>query len=543
MSLITRSGNSFLPVIPLVRSIAGASKQTYATILTPRKTIDNIDLSKQKILSLDPNFTHDAMPTQMGWEKKPTKITVIQGDFIQNFAKSLGPQQNCYVGGIPALMQAVRTLEELGPNSTTKVVFVNDGLLPKSVQSGGQGHEHNTEHGSKACSLPNLFKTFGRGMGVLKKLDPADLNNYSYLHFPITVSDLKNPLKFASVYGSFFTQRIHHSLFSKNGVSENDRLLCAGVKASLDFHETLSHKIVASGGKPTFARMGRVYCSSDIEGMQEKARLWSELDIANHFMTEEDIKRQTLLKTDQGLKVLMVEKDGRFQPDAIPQIVDYLKKTYPNFSHLEADLTEVHVDNAKKPHLVKLNMEKIGEERYLPVNDFFCSPGHNQVFERDPITDKEKQMWKEVGVSGVSTLWEVLLERAEIEERAGRRLDDEGLKAVLDGLLAAANLTNLHTTPIESKIDGPTITLLVRATQGANFGRDVADKDDLENMMHNIIKNYIGKWTLKSVGTCTRKTGPENMPKLQSNMFFHGPSGVGLSYSAAPKSMMRQNQN
>lgn len=537
MSLTIRSGNN--PIIPIARTIAALPKQGYATILTPRQAIDSIDLSKQKILSLDPNFTHHAMPTQMDWEKKPTKITVINSDHLKNHVKFIGPRQNCYVGGIPALMQAVRTLEELGRGSDIKVVFVNDGLLPKSVQSGGQGHGHNTEHGSKACSLPNLFNTFGRGIGVLKKLDPADLNNYSYLHFPITLSDLKQPLKFASVYGSFFTQRIHHSLFSKNGVSENDRLLCAGIKASLDFHEILSHKIVASGGKATFARMGRVYCSSDIEGMDEKARLWSELEIPNHFMTEEDIKRQTLLKTDQGLKVLMVEKDGRFQPDAIPQIIDYLKKTYPNFSHLEADLTEVHVDNAKKPHLVKLNMEKIGEEHYLPVNDFFCSPGHNQVFERDPITDKEKQMWKEVGVSGVSTLWEVLLERAEIEERVGRQLDDEGLKTALDGFLAAANLTNLHTTPIESKIDGPTITLLVRATQGANFNRDVADKDDLENMINNIRKYYIGEWNLKSVGTCTRKTGPENMPKLLSNMFFHGPSGVGLSYSAAPTSLMK----
>lgn len=153
----------------------------------------------------------------------------------------------------------------------------------------------------------------------------------------------------------------------------------------------------------------------------------------------------------------------------------------------------------------------------------------DQIFIKDLQTGKRKKLWSDVSVSGVSTLWECTLRNKELQERWG---DKTIIESHLSKLIATANLSNLHVTPIQSKMGEDEVKIYFRASQGANFNRDIANIDDLLNMGKNIEKFFLGSWKLKIVGTCTRKTGPENVPKKIGPFLIHF-SGLGYSASGA----------
>ena len=205
-------------------------------VTTPESVINNIYLESGHVIRIDPNFTHTSIPTSSEWTK-PSSIRVLTTDAKQETPTKV----HYFAGGVPALMQAVYKLYELGTESAEQVVYINDGKIPKSIQSGHQGHVHPTEWASEDCYIPNLFKTMLQGMGAMRPANPNDLENYSYLHFPISITDvLKNPNKFLKLYGNFFKQRLKHNYKSVNGVSKLDRWLCDGIRKSLKFHKELS---------------------------------------------------------------------------------------------------------------------------------------------------------------------------------------------------------------------------------------------------------------------------------------------------------------
>ncbi|MBS0637323.1 MAG: hypothetical protein JSS12_07415, partial [Verrucomicrobia bacterium] len=65
------------------------------------------------------------------------------------------------------------------------------------------------------------------------------------------------------------------------------------------------------------------------------------------------------------------------------------------------------------------------------------------------------------------------------------------------------------------------------------------DPRDLANMTANINRFLIGSWKLITAGSCVRKTTTSNIPQLTEN-FIHGLSGIGFSFSAAPKELFEQ---
>lgn len=526
---------------PKPRILNRTLERNYATIAN-REKIEGLDLAAQKIITVTPGFTHPVFPVESEWDQ-PTKITIHQKKFLPQVAQTqVALKVHYFVGGLPALMQAARKLMELDPNSDEQVIYTFDGKIPKTIQSGSQAHIHPPEWASPDCSLMNLVFTLFRGMKLLKDIDPSDLKHYSYLHFPITWEEVKvRPLTYASLYMRCFALRLKISAISdKHGISPQDNWLCNEVVTeSLDFHEALSEKVREQNGQPTLKRGFRVYWSPNQKAIEGKKELWQRLNIPCQWMTPAEIKKWTLLNPDSGIKVLKVIGDGLFDPLTPARIVQYLKEQYPNFSVREAQVRDLILSEECPDAIVK-EINPSGEIINTPVSSFFCSAGHNEVYEKDPFTGYEKKLYEEVPVSGVSTLWRCTIDRSEIEQRLGKKYESENeLVAIMEELVAAANLSNLHTTPVEVKIDGDKIKILVRATQGANFNRVVANRDDLLNMMNNIEAFYFGDWELLSVGTCTRKTNVENAPDLSTlgpgkNIHFaHSYSGIGYSASGA----------
>lgn len=513
-------------------------KRTLVT--TPEATIKNIYPEAGKIIQVANTFKHSTIPTSSQWTR-PSAIKVFetQKHYINE------NRTHYFVGGISALMQAIYKLFELGSESPEKVVYTNDGKTPISLMSGHQGHVHPTEHTSDDCRIPNLVKTMFQGAGVLKEPDPNDLENYSYLHFPISLKDvLKDPKKFVTLYGSFFKHRLVHDLKAKNGVSQGDRWLCEGIRKSLEFHEMLSKKIESKTGLPTFKRGFRIYWSKDREKLEKKMKIWQELDIPCEWMTKKEIMEHTLLRIDKDLHVLKVIGDGNFFPETPQRIIDFALSEFPNFSFKERTLQELHLDKSKNPSAILERDPKTNEETLVPITSFFCSPGHNEVFKVDPFTQEETRLFEEkVPVSGITSLWHCTIPIEEIQERFDIfESNHQTLLECAKKLVASANLSNLHITPISTEIsaDGKSVVHLVRGTQGANFNRTVANHKDLKNMCVNLNSLMIGDWELLSVGTCTRQTSPKNHPELDETGFFlTGGSGIGYSASAMPPDWLR----
>ncbi len=428
-----------------------------------------------------------------------------------------------FMGGLPALMQAVRLLQK---DSAASVSYVNDGQLKKSTQSAHQGHVHPTEWTTPELGTLALVKILLQNLCLLPKPAPEDILNYSYIHLPL--SKLR-----PSLLAKNMIFRLVHTLLSKNGVSEDDRWQCEAVRASLAFHKALSEEIEAAGGEPTYAAKWRLIWWPEKEGIERKKKIWSALGIQTAPLSYEELRTNSLLKDDIPLYGLKVLEDGKFFANVDHKICAHLEKKYAHSFHVRtASVTELYLDEQTgKPFAVQ-EMLPDGSQQLVSIDSFYGSCGHNQVFKDD------KRLWDEVPVTGVSTLWTASIEKQMLIDRLGA-LSDADLASKVRQFVGTTNLTNLHMTIWDACVEGDVVHVIARATQGANFNSELADPDDLYNMTANINRFFIGKWTLLSAGSCTRKTTTANVPELTEN-FIHGLSGIGFSFSAAPKEMLQR---
>jgi hypothetical protein len=505
------------------------------SVKTPREVIDGINLSAHKIICLQrENNIPQTIPQSSEWDSPSTvRLTTLSSHPAENSRKV-----HYYCGGLPALMQAARKLDQIGPNLEEPVVYTHDGKIQKTTQSGHQGHVHPSEWAADDCKTVNLLKVMFRGMGVLSEISPTDLKHYSYLHFPINWKQLfATPWQHAKLYGAFFQQRVLHNLKAINGVSTHDRWLCDTVRESLMYHQRLSDRIEAETGTPTFKRGFRVYWSPDLGAMEKKKATWNALGIDCAFLTEREIMESTLLKANAKLYVLKIFGDGKFYPGTPGRIAQHLLRHFPNFSVRQAKLSELYVNAENQPIAVRESSLE-GTQSITPVKSFFGSPGHSDVFHYNPKKAKWHPLWQEVPVSGVSATWRCVVSKKEMQERLGVTSPSEIRKSFHE-IVAAANLSNLHATSWDCEVEGDNVIILVRASQGANFNAMVANKNDLLNMYYNLNHYFIGDWELLSVGTCTRKTWVSNVPEFQ-NGFLHGLSGIGYSFSATPFEMLQK---
>lgn len=508
------------------------------SVKTPLQLYDQYNPTLQKITRFcEQDIPGIILPMQKKeWETPGTLV-------VKSIDKTATVQQSThyYCGGLPALMQAARRVELVANNNLSEtVIFVNDGQIAKSLQSGHQAHVHPSEWSSEDCNIKNLFKTFLRGMNLLPQQDPTDLVNYSYLHFPLSFKEIiKSPFLHCNLYTRFFMERIRHNLVAKNGVSNEDRWLCETVVESLKYHKSLSEKIKKQQGYPTFTECGRIYWSPNANAMLKKQKVWTELGIECSFMSPTEIRGQTLLKNNSGLSVLKIHRDGKFYPETPQRIICYLQENHPNiFSSYVANVAELRLDKISGCPLSILEKLPSGQIQEKAIKSFFGSLGHNRVIKEGCA----KSLWLEVPVSGNSVIWKCTLSIKELQERAQITLQtpQEVLNHVKN-LLPAANLSNLHVTSWSGEIEGEMVILYLRASQGANFNSLVAEKKDLRNMWENINTFFIGNWELISAGTCSRKTHISNVPeflelssnKERSACFVHGLSGIGYSFSAA----------
>ncbi|MCE5294054.1 MAG: hypothetical protein LLF94_05515 [Chlamydiales bacterium] len=429
-----------------------------------------------------------------------------------------------FMGGIPALMQAVVLLQK---DPTAHVTYVNDGRIRKSTQSAHQGHVHPTEWASAELGNRQLMRVMLGTLGLMKLAPPTDVVNYSFVHFPLSKLSL-------SIMINNIGFKLLHSLMAKNGVSEDDRWQCTAVRESLKVHKALSQEIEASGHEPTFYSHWRLIWSSDKAGIQKKQALWGELGIQTEVLTPEELKAYTLLRTDTPLFGLKVLGDGKFYANVDGKIVAHLSRKYAStFQSRQATVTELYLNYDNKPCAVREVLQD-GTSQIVAVDSFYGSPGHNQVYAEHSKTP----MWPEVPVTGVSTLWLAKLDKKMLLERFGN-MDHQALVTYIKKLPGSANLTNMHTTIWNACVEGDCVHIVVRATQGANYNSLEADPNDLYNMQENIKRFYIGEWQLITAGSCSRKTTTSNVPQYTSG-FIHGLSGIGYSFSAAPQELLNR---
>ncbi|MBS0656322.1 MAG: hypothetical protein JSR46_11140 [Verrucomicrobia bacterium] len=422
-----------------------------------------------------------------------------------------------FMGGLPALMQAVRFLRQ---NPTSVVTYVNDGERKKSTQSAHQGHVHPTEWTTPELGVWPLLKIILKSLHLLPATSPEDVAHYSYIHFPL--SKMR-----PSLFVRNIAFKLMRALRSKNGVSEDDRWQCDAVRASLAFHKEVSDEIEAAGQEPTFVSGWRLIWSPDRLGIEKKRALWHELGIHTELLCLDELRTCTLLRDDIPLYGLKVLGDGKFFPNVDQKITSHLSRKYPNtFEERTASVSKVYIDEETNRPFAVEELLPDGSSQTVAVDSFYGSPGHNQVFK----SGSKKPLWDEVPVTGVSTLWVASIAKKELVKRFGT---DEDLVNCLKQFPGSANLTNLHITIWDAVVDGDTVHIVARATQGANFNAIYADPNDLANMTANINRFFIGSWKLITAGSCTRKTTISNVPEFKDH-FIHGLSGIGFSFSAAP---------
>lgn len=521
-----------------IRNLRNIGRRGFA-IRTPAHTIANIKLASQRIMQIaDYDKLRTALPLHASWSTTSSIVRIIptsQSSSTLNMTK-----QHCYFGGLPALMQAARYLEKQPKDCTEKVLYVNDMNLPKTLQSGHQGHVHPSEWTAEECSTKNLFKAMCRSIGVLAEDNPNDLEHYSYLHFPIKIDDIvKHPLNYLRMYGKFFRQRVFHNLTAVNGVSQQDRWVCNTIAKSLQYHQKLSDLIEQQTGSKTFTQQSRVYWSPNLKAMQMKEKTWKELGIKCEFMSKREVMQRTLLKANAPLHILKIFGDGKFYPRAPELIIEYLLRNYSNFLFHKNSIEEIHIDKDTGKPFEIVEKDLSGKYSHTPIATLFGSPGHNNVLLYDMVNKAWKLLWDEVPVSGISSIWKCKIEKKEIFQRLNVNfLTDAELHKHFEDTVACANLSNLHVTSWNCFIKPTTVELLIRASQGANFNSLIANKLDLINMSNNLAQFFIGDWDLISVGTCTRKTWVSNVPEFvrlyENSGFLHGLSGLGYSFSGAP---------
>jgi hypothetical protein len=517
-----------------ISGMSSSRARTYA-VLTPRATLDALDLTKakiQQIANVNPekiDLVKVRVPIKADWA--PTQKIVIK-----TISESINiPDEepvHLFFGGLPALMAAAKMKTKYPERN---LLFINNGILSKSEQSGHQAHNHPSEFVAEDCNKRNLIKTMARGLGIISSPDPTDIENYSYLHFQnVAKQFLEKPNQSLQLYISFFIQRILHDINSKNGVSAQDRWLCRTIEKSLDFHEMLSDKIAAKTGLRTLKRDFRIYWSHDHKGIAKKEVTWKELGIPCEMISESDLIKRTLLRLDRNLAVLKILRDGQFEPETPKRVIEYFSNEYSDtFKVLKGEVNEIYINPyTQQPEAIKVTNNN--GERIIPVKSVFGTPGHDQVFKYNSLKGTEKQLWKSVPVSGISSFWICTIPRKELEKRwQTKEGEDAELISHLTKICPAANLCNLHVTVFDYEIRYENVRLYVRVSQGANFNSTMADKNDLVNIATNLDKFFIGDWTLLSAGTCTRQTGVTNIPTV-SGMFGYDYSGVGYSASVPP---------
>lgn len=511
-------------------------KRNYG-VITPWQSIEKVDLTSAKIIQFvsleelkdrDIDCAKIKVPLEADWEKDPKKIRIMPTP--SNLKALSGVPSHYFFGGLPALMSATRKVMD---GSSEPVVYVNNGEISKSIQSGHQAHVHPSEWSTPDCDVYHLTKTLAYGLKLLPPPNPNDLKNYSYLHFPVNRELFFNKENL-KLYGNFFKYRILHNLASNKGVSSQDQWLCDMVRKSLDFHQMLSEKIAAKTGLNTLKREYRIYWSQDFSGIAKKKAIWEALGIKCEKMSKEELKLRTLLRDDVDISALKVIGDGKFAPETPLLIQEYLLQEFPHlFSSRMGNLVDIYLNpSTKEPEMIKEASAQ--GEKYLPVCSVFGSPGHDQVFEYDSVSKIEKQLWKEVPVSGISSLWMCTIAKKDLSKRWGIcDTNKVRFEEQIQKISASANLCNLHVTVLNSDIRNSKVQLFVRVSQGANFNSKVADKNDLLNLATNLNQFFIGYWELISAGTCTRKTSISNVPEV-SRFFVQGLSGIGYSVSAAP---------
>lgn len=487
-------------------------------------SIKALDLSATKICCLTRETLRTQLPLKSPWQS-PSPIQVI----LSNVKPDKSVHTHYYSGGLPAQMQALRKVEKISQGS---VQYVTDGKLTKSIQSGHQGHVHPSEWTAEECNIPNLIRAMLRGLHILPKINPRDFKSYSYLHFPF------NKSKFSLLlYGKFAFYGLKHAITATNNISEKDRWLCRCIEESLQYHQVLSDKIKKEQGSPTFDREFRVYWSPNKDGLAKKRATWKELEIPCASLAPEELRTRTLLKIHHvSLDAFKVFGDGKFYPDTPLKIHRYCNKHFPyKYIQREAQVKELHLNKDTKHPVFVRELLADGTTRDVPIRSFFCSPGHNEVFLED------RSLWDEVPISGVSSVWRWEISKKEFFKRMGKILSDEEIRDSFEKMVPLANLSNLHVTSWDSEVLKDQICANIRVSQGGNFNSLVAEKDDLLNMQANLENFLIGKWTLLSVGTCSRKSHTSNVPEYLSLCddpdhpvgFLHGLSGVGYSFSGA----------
>lgn len=487
------------------------------------KTIMNEDFIFHKVammtplIELSPAIRNILPELQAEKPKSPSIITILKRN-----KEGDGAGHHYFMGGLPALMQAARLLEK---DPKSQVTYVNDGQIKKSTQSAHQGHVHPTEWTTPELGVWPLTKIILSSIHLYPAVPPEDVVNYSYVHFPLSKIKL-------SLFLKNIAFKLARACVAKNGISADDRWQCDAVRASLAYHKALSDKIEAFGGEPTFRLDWRLIWSSDREGIERKKKIWQDLGIQTEYISPEEMRRETLLRDDVPLYGLKVFGDGKFFADVDKKIVAYLSQQYPDrFTVRTASVSEVYVD--KTPFAVTEVLPD-GSSQKVTVASFYGSTGHNNVLKEG----SKKPLWDEVAVTGVSTIWVCTIAKKTLLERFGT-LSDSALIERVKNLVGAANLTNLHTTIWNAAIEHDMVHIVVRATEGANFNSPNADPRDLANMMTNINRFFIGSWKLITAGSCVRKTTTSNVPEFTNN-FIHGLSGIGLSFSGAPRSFFEQ---
>lgn len=512
------------------------------SVTTSQEKLFGIDLSNKKIQSLSKKIPTTRFPLECDWET-PSPIYIHNNKPSPNSGKS--KKNFYYIGGLPALMQAAQKLAE--SPSDINVFYVRGSDTPKTLLSGHQGHVHPTEWPTDECGFRGLIKTMFQGMNLVEQDNPADLDNYSYLHFSLQMKDLiAQPFWYLNMFGSCFIQKIKHSLTANSyGVSKQDQWLCDTVAQSLKTHHILSEKIRLESGEPTFTQTFRIYWSPNAQKMKKKETIWRALNIPVEPMNAAEKKRYTLLNDTSSLHVLKILSDGKFYPETPERIISHLSKKYSNFQAHVGSVTDVYT-NAGKVECLAMNVEidKLQRKVFCPADYLFGSLGHNQVMMRSSITGKWKSLWPEIPVSGISSVWKCSLTRQELQKRWEiPSLCDQEIRERINAIVPAANLSNLHVTSWDCTIQGDNIVMMVRVSEGANFNSNIAFKNDLLNMSLNLHNYFIGNWELIAAGSCTRKTWATNTPELievsNTLKFLHGLSGIGYSFSAAPTDSLK----
>ena len=151
----------------------------------------------EKVVSILPDKVQD-IPYQ-----KPNPILLIAKPKADVVAQK--KSGHYFMGGLPALMQAVRLLQK---DPSAQVTYVNDGQIKKSAQSAHQGHVHPTEWTTPELGTRQLTKVILKSLHLLPTTPPDDILNYSYIHLPI--SKMKPTLILRNI-----VFRLLHTLVSK----------------------------------------------------------------------------------------------------------------------------------------------------------------------------------------------------------------------------------------------------------------------------------------------------------------------------------------